>query len=80
KNTLVYAQLLNTVKNSVAAKKDLGLEWDIELVYKPSERIQWVNQIGLLFPGQAWKNGTGPDGNLSNDFTFGLASKAAISF
>ncbi|QDK39081.1 hypothetical protein [Bdellovibrio sp. NC01] len=80
KNTLVYAQLLNTVKNSVDAKKDLGLEWDIELVYKPSDRIQWVNQIGLLFPGDAWKNGTGTDGNLSSDFTFGFASKAAISF
>lgn len=77
KNTLVYAQLLNTQQNSVDAKKDLGLEWDIELIYKPMERIQWVNQVGLLFPGQAWKNGT--DG-LSNDFTFGLASKAAISF
>lgn len=80
KNTVVWAQLLNTAKNSVAAKKDLGLEWDIELVYRPHERIQWVNQIGLLFPGEAWKNGTGAGGNLSNDFTFGLASKAAISF
>ncbi|MDG0815396.1 hypothetical protein [Bdellovibrio svalbardensis] len=80
RNTIVWAQLLNTQKNSVDAKKDLGLEWDIELVYKPHERIQWVNQIGLLFPGEAWKNGTGAGGNLSNDFTFGLASKAAISF
>ena len=77
KNTLVYAQLLNTVQNSVDAKKDLGLEWDISLIYKPSERIQWLNQVGLLFPGQAWKNG---NDNLSNDFTFGLATKAAISF
>lgn len=80
RNTLVYAQLLNEVQNSVDSAKDLGLEWDIEVIYKPTERIQWVNQVGLLFPGGAWKNGTGAGGNLGNDFTFGLASKAAISF
>lgn len=78
KNTLIYAQLLNTQKNSVDAKKDLGLEWDAELIYKPSERIQWVNQIGLLFPGDAWKNGSSD--NYSNDFTYGFTTKAAISF
>ncbi|MBO9666384.1 MAG: hypothetical protein J7501_06180 [Bdellovibrio sp.] len=77
RNTLVYAQLMNTLHNSVDAKKDLGLEWDIEVIYKPLERVQWVNQIGLLFPGEAWKNG---NANLGNDFTFGFASKAAISF
>ncbi|MEN0057763.1 MAG: hypothetical protein AAGB31_02920 [Bdellovibrio sp.] len=77
RNTLVYGQLLNTVKNSVDSEKDLGIEWDIELVYKPSDRIQWVNQVGLLFPGGAWKNGTS---ELENGFTFGFASKAAISF
>ncbi|UYL09214.1 hypothetical protein B9G69_001310 [Bdellovibrio sp. SKB1291214] len=77
RNTVVYAQLMNTLQNSVDAKKDLGLEWDIELVYKPVERVQWVNQLGLLFPGEAWKNGTA---NLGNDFTFGFTTKAAISF
>lgn len=76
-NTLVYGQMLNKVKSSVDSAKDLGLEWDIEMIYKPSERVQWVNQIGLLLPGQAWKNGTD---NLENGFTFGFASKAAISF
>ncbi|MEK2688980.1 alginate export family protein [Bdellovibrio sp. GT3] len=80
RNTLIYAQLMNAVPNSVDAKKDLGLEWDIEVVYKPIERVQWVNQLGLLFPGEAWKNGTGTTGNKGNDFTFGFASKAAISF
>ncbi|MGZ3771165.1 MAG: hypothetical protein ACXVCP_07635 [Bdellovibrio sp.] len=77
RNTVVYGQLLSTVKNSVDSSKDLGLEWDIELVYKPSERIQWVNQLGVLFPGGAFKNGA--DG-LENGFTYGFASKAAISF
>lgn len=77
RNTLVWAQLLKTQKNAVDSGKDLGLEWDIDLVYKPNERVQWINQIGLLFPGSAWQNGAD---NLSNDFTFGFASKAAISF
>lgn len=77
RNTVVYGQLLNTQKNSVDAEKDLGLEWDIDLIYKPLERVQWVNQIGLLFPGNAWKNGSD---NLGNDFTFGFTTKAAISF
>jgi hypothetical protein len=77
RNTVVYAQLLNVQKSSVDAQKDLGFEWDIELVYKPSERIQWINQIGLFAPGAAWKNGTD---SLNNEFTYGLESKAAISF
>lgn len=77
RNTIVYGQLFSAVKNSVDSSKDLGLEWDIELVYKPSEKIQWVNQLGVLMPGSAWKNGA--DG-LENGFTYGFTSKAAISF
>lgn len=77
RNTLVYGQMMNTAKNSVDSSKLLGLEWDIELIYKPSEKIQWVNQIGILFPGDAFKNG---NQGLENSFTYGFASKAAISF
>lgn len=77
RNTVIWAQLANVVNSSVDSSKDLGLEWDIELVYKPSDRIQWVNQVGLLFPGEAFKNG---NDNLENGFNFGFASKAAISF
>jgi hypothetical protein len=80
KNTLVYAQLLKVQKDSVDSAKDLGLEWDISLIYKPSEKIQWLNEIGLLFPGGAFKNGTGTGGDLENSFTYGFTSKAAISF
>lgn len=77
RNTLVYGQLLNVLNSSVDSKKDLGLEWDIEVIYKPSERVQWVNQLGLLSPGAAFKNGTD---ELENSFNYGFASKAAISF
>lgn len=77
RNTLVYGYLFNEVQSSVDSAKDLGLEWDIELVYKPSARVQWVNQVGLLFPGEAFRNG---NDNLGNEFTFGFVTKAAISF
>ena len=80
RNTVVYGQLLNTLKNSVDSSKLLGQEWDIELIYKPSEKIQWLNQFGLLFSGEAFRNGVGATGNLGNELTYGFASKAAISF
>jgi hypothetical protein len=77
RNTLVYGQLMNVQKNSVDSSKDLGLEWDIDVIYRPSERVQWVNQVGLLFPGAAFKNG---NDDLENAFNYGFATKAAISF
>jgi hypothetical protein len=85
-NTLIYGQLLtNPVSGATNPAKDLGLEWDIEFVYKPTDRLQWVNQIGILAPGKAFKNGDGAGpglatGGLETATTFGFASKAAISF
>lgn len=76
-NTITYAQLLNKVSGAVDATSDLGFEWDIEVVYRPRERIQWINQFGYLFTGSAFENGTA---QLSKNNTFGFASKAAISF
>lgn len=76
-NTFTYAQLLANPMGAADFKKDLGFEWDIELVYKPTERIQWVNQLGFLFPGAAFKNGVS---DFENATTYGFASKAAISF
>lgn len=76
-NTLTYAQLMTNPTGSADFKKDLGLEWDLEFVFKPTERIQWVNQLGILFPGAAFKDGAS---NLESATTYGFASKAAISF
>lgn len=77
KNTLVLAQLMANPTNSLDFKKDLGLELDIELIYKPRTNVQWVNQLGLLFPGGAFKDGAS---DLPNGFTYGFATKAAITF
>lgn len=78
KTTLIYAQLLNPpTANLVDFKKDLGLELDIELIYKPRERVTWSTGVGLLSPGSAWKLGnTGAD----NKFNYGFTTKAAITF
>jgi len=74
---LIYAQLMDKVTSASDMKKDLGLELDIRLTYKPRENIEWVNEIGVLAPGQAFKNGSA---NLENQGTYGFSSKAAISF
>ncbi|MBK9323222.1 MAG: hypothetical protein IPM97_09830 [Bdellovibrionaceae bacterium] len=80
-NTLIYGQLLtNPVAGNSNFNKDLGLEWDLDLVYKPMDRIQWVNQLGVLFPGKAFKNGDGVGGNLETATNIGFASKVAVSF
>lgn len=76
-STLVLGQLMTNPFNSVDFKKDLGLELDIGLVYKPRKNVRWVNQLGLLFPGGAFKDGAS---DLPNGFTYGFTTKAAITF
>lgn len=81
-NRITWAQLqtnplASNTGTSVDVAKDLGFEWDTGLVYRANERFQWVNEIGLLFPGSAWQGGTR---NYGNGFTYGFNSKAAISF
>lgn len=77
KTTLIYAQTVVNPTNSVDFKKDLGTELDIELIYKPRERVIWSNQIGVLFPGSAWNDGAS---GLENKTNYGIATKAAITF
>ncbi|MFP5519595.1 MAG: alginate export family protein [Bdellovibrionia bacterium] len=79
RTTLVYAQILNSQANSLSSAKDLGLELDVEFIYKPTKSLQWINQVGLLMPGNAWQYG--PNGaEFDKDMTYGFVSKAAISF
>ncbi len=78
--SLTYAQLMNKLTSTSDMSKDLGLELDAEVVYLPREKVQWVNQVGILAPGRAFRNGTGVDGNLGTGTAVGFASKAAISF
>lgn len=77
KSTLVYGQLMVNPTNSVDFSKDLGAELDMEVIYKPRERVIWSNQLGILVPGQAWKDGAS---NLENKLNYGITTKAAITF
>ena len=74
---MIYAQLVTNPTLSVDTSKDLGAELDVELVYKPRERVIWSNQFGILFPGAAWKDGSS---NFGSKVNFGIATRAAITF
>lgn len=82
-NTFTWAQLSTnplasaTPSANIEVQKDLGFEWDMSFVYKPTEKIRWVNEVGMLFPGAAWDGGTNAYGK---SFGYGLNSKAVISF
>ncbi len=77
RTTLVYAQLVTNPTLTLDTSKDLGTELDIELIYKPRERVIWSNGIGVLFPGQAWKDGAS---SFENGTNFGFSTKSAITF
>jgi hypothetical protein len=75
--TVTAAQLIANPTNATDFNKTVGLEYDVELLYKMRERVSWSNQIGLFFPGAAFKDGqTG----LETANTWGLASRIAITF
>lgn len=77
--SFTYAQLQTSpIANDNSVAKDVGYEIDTGITYRPTERIQWVNELGLLFPGGAFKGGSA--NNFSAGFTYGFQSKAAISF
>lgn len=75
---LTWAQLVTSPIANNGASKDLGFEWDFEFVYKAREKMQWVNQVGLLFPGSTFKTTSVPGSD--NSFTYGWTSKIAIQF
>jgi hypothetical protein len=75
--TLVYGLLnKNPIPNS-GASTSLGFETDLNITYKPYERLTWVTEAGFLFPGDAWKGGSS---NFETKFGYGITTKAAIAF
>lgn len=77
KTTLIYAQLATNPTLSADSTKDLGTEIDFELTYKPRERVIWSNQLGVLIPGNAWKDGAS---DYDNKMNYGFSTKASITF
>lgn len=77
KTALTYAQLMANPGNYTDFKKDLGFELDLEVIYKPRDRVTWSTGLGFLSPGNAWKAGAA---NLDNKLNWGFSTKAAITF
>lgn len=76
-NIFTYARMMANSTGASNLDKNLGFEWDVELDYKASERIRWLNELGIFFPGKAFRNG---DDGLETATTFGFNSELAISF
>ena len=69
----------NPTTNSLSyynTSSDLGYELDITANYQVSKSIMWQNEVGVLLPGQAWTVG----GQFKADMSYGLLSRAAVSF
>lgn len=73
---LTYAQLNSDPLVGVDVDKAVGFEVDVSLNYKPYDNVQWVNRIGVLSPGGAFKAG----GLYNTETSYGLETKAAITF
>ncbi len=78
-NQFVYATLQSQSSRTPSnmMSKDLGFEWDTGFTFKPHDRFEWVTEVGILSPGEAFKEGTL---NHKTGVTFGFQTKAAISF
>ncbi len=76
-NSFTYAQSWLNPTNAVGYKKSLGWEYDLEVVYKPRQKFQWMNRIGYFSPGDAFENGSS---HLDTSSTLGYESKIAITF
>jgi hypothetical protein len=73
---LTYAQLNSDPIPGTSVDSAVGFEVDITLNYKPYDNVQWVNRIGVLAPGDAFKGG----GAFDTKTVYGLETKAAITF
>lgn len=77
-STLTWATLnQNTLVGSGSISRDVGIEWDLSLGYRPHEKFTWLINAGMLFPGQAFEGG---NSHYSRDFAYGLETKAAVTF
>lgn len=75
--SLIYGILNKDPIAGSGTSSNLGFEIDVNFTYKPYERLTWVTEVGLLFPGDAWKGGST---GLDNKFAYGIVTKAAITF
>lgn len=76
--TLIYGILnKDPFIGDVGAGRSLGYELDFSVSYKPVERMTWITEAAVLFPGDAWKGGTNA---YETKTAYGIITKAAINF
>jgi hypothetical protein len=74
----VYGMLnKDPLTGNVGTSTNLGYELDLNVAYKPVERLTWITEAGFMLPGEAWKGGSS---NFENRPAYGITTKAAINF
>ncbi len=84
-NSVTYAQLQTSPLTASGVGKDVGWEYDLGLIYKPAPKVKWANQIGILFPGSAFKGDPAGTTNTTGaiydaSLTYGFQTRLSISF
>jgi len=69
--------MLNVDPSGVGAGKAVGYEFDYSINFTPRKGIAWLNEVGVLAPGSAFKGGSN---NFGTGVTYGFQTRAAISF
>ncbi len=72
KTSLLYAFL---EKANAGHGRNLGLEWNASMSYRPHEYLMWVSGVGLLFPGSGFAQN-----QAQNQMALGLETKLAVQF
>lgn len=72
-----WATLQQSNFGTFSSDKNVGVEWDLGVTFKPHEHFSLGMDLGLVFAGDAFVGGTN---NFSKDMAYGFGTKAAVSF
>lgn len=74
---LIYALVQEKPAGRPETASDVGTEFDFGIAYKPYPGLTWINEVGMLFPGAAFRGGDlGYDSNLA----FALSTRIGVNF
>jgi hypothetical protein len=76
-NRFTWASLQQTNFGTFSADKNVGIEWDLGLSYRPHEHFILGIDLAFLLPGDAFVGGAS---NFSKENAYGFGTKAAVSF
>jgi hypothetical protein len=76
-NRIALAQTQVKASTQSGVSSELGWEYDIGLKYQPYERFQWVTELGVFSPGQAFAEGAL---GHPTKMVWGWQTRAAVDF